>query len=95
MICQKHNEQGNLRPKRGNFPTPPYPFHTIHMDFIELNECQGSKYALVIIDVFPKWPEVYPVRKSSVAKSKPLDKSVRETALAEWMAKLLGYCFEQ
>uniref|UniRef100_A0A669ESG0 ribonuclease H n=1 Tax=Oreochromis niloticus TaxID=8128 RepID=A0A669ESG0_ORENI len=71
MICQKHNAQGNLRPRRGNFPTPPHPFHTIHMDFIELNECQGSKYALVIIDVFSKWPEIYPVKKAdaiSVAK---------------------------
>uniref|UniRef100_A0A669CE02 Gypsy retrotransposon integrase-like protein 1 n=1 Tax=Oreochromis niloticus TaxID=8128 RepID=A0A669CE02_ORENI len=71
MICQKHNAQGNLRPRRGNFPTPPHPFHTIHMDFIELNECQGSKYALVIIDVFSRWPEIYPVKKAdaiSVAK---------------------------
>uniref|UniRef100_A0A669AYP5 Gypsy retrotransposon integrase-like protein 1 n=1 Tax=Oreochromis niloticus TaxID=8128 RepID=A0A669AYP5_ORENI len=71
MTCQKHNTQGNLRPKRGHFPTPPHPFHTIHMDFIELNECQGSKYALVIIDVFSKWPEIYPVKKAdaiSVAK---------------------------
>lgn len=71
MICQKHNTQGNLRPKRGHFPTPSHPFHTIHMDFIELNECQGSKYALVIIDVFSRWPEIYPVKRAdaiSVAK---------------------------
>lgn len=71
MICQKHNAQGNLRPKRGHFPTPPHPFHTIHMDFIELNECQNLKYALVIIDVFSKWPEIYPVKRAdaiSVAK---------------------------
>lgn len=71
MICQKHNSQGNLRPKRGHFPTPPHPFHTIHMDFIELSESQGSKYALVIIDVFSKRPEIYPVKKAdaiSVAK---------------------------
>uniref|UniRef100_A0A669CCD9 ribonuclease H n=1 Tax=Oreochromis niloticus TaxID=8128 RepID=A0A669CCD9_ORENI len=71
MTCQRHNSQGNLRPRRGHFPTPPHPFHTIHMDFIELNECQGSKYALVIIDVLSKWPEIYPVKKAdaiSVAK---------------------------
>lgn len=71
MICQRHNAQGNLRPKRGHFPIPPHPFHTVHMDFIELNESQSSKYALVIIDVFSKWPEIYPVKKAdaiSVAK---------------------------
>ncbi|XP_019210800.1 uncharacterized protein LOC109199918 [Oreochromis niloticus] len=71
MICQKHNAQGNLRPKRGHFPTPPHPFHAIHMDFIQLHKHQQVEYALVIIDVFSKWPEIYPVKKAdaiSVAK---------------------------
>lgn len=64
MICQKHNAQGNLRPKRGHFPTPPHPFHTIHMDFIQLHKHQQLEYALVIIDVFSKWPEIYSVKKA-------------------------------
>nr|XP_024661405.1 uncharacterized protein LOC106675941 isoform X2 [Maylandia zebra] len=64
MICQKHNAQGNLRPQRGHFPTPPHPFHTIHMDFIQLN-------------------------KLTPFEIEPIDKSIRETTLAEWMAKLL------
>uniref|UniRef100_A0A669C837 ribonuclease H n=1 Tax=Oreochromis niloticus TaxID=8128 RepID=A0A669C837_ORENI len=71
MICQKHNAQGNLRPKRGQFPTPPHPFHTIHIDFIQLHKHQQVEYALVIIDVFSRWPEIYPVKKNdaiSVAK---------------------------
>lgn len=63
LICKKNNAQGRLRPRPGQFPEPPHPFHTIHMDFIELSEAQGVKYALVIIDVFSKWVEIYPVKK--------------------------------
>uniref|UniRef100_A0AAQ5X3D5 ribonuclease H n=1 Tax=Amphiprion ocellaris TaxID=80972 RepID=A0AAQ5X3D5_AMPOC len=64
MICLKHNSQGNTRPKRGRFPTPPHPFHTIHMDFIELTESREGKYALVIICAFSKWVEIYPLKKN-------------------------------
>ena len=53
-----------MRPKRGKFPTPPHPFHTIHMDFIELTQEGGAKYALVIICAFSKWVEIYPTKKA-------------------------------
>ncbi|XP_023808656.1 uncharacterized protein LOC101166204 isoform X1 [Oryzias latipes] len=60
VTCMRHNPQGNVRPKRGKFPEPPFPFHTIHMDFIELNKSKGLKYCLVIIDAFSKWVEIFP-----------------------------------
>ncbi|XP_032418982.1 protein NYNRIN-like [Xiphophorus hellerii] len=62
LICAKHNSQGNLRPRRGRFPNPQYPFQTIHMDFIELNKSEGKKYCLVIIDAFSKWIELFPTK---------------------------------
>ncbi|XP_048854188.1 uncharacterized protein LOC125721988 [Brienomyrus brachyistius] len=62
LICCKHNAQGNIRPKRGQFPTAEYPFQVVHMDFIELSWSQGKKYCLVIIDTFSKWVEIYPVK---------------------------------
>lgn len=62
LICAKHNAQGNMRPKRGKFPTPQYPFQVIHMDFIELNPSEGKKYCLVIIDAFSKWIELFPTK---------------------------------
>lgn len=64
MICMKHNSQGNTRPKRGQFPQPDHPFHTIHMDFIELTPSKEGKYALVVIDAFSKWVEIYPLKNS-------------------------------
>ncbi|KAM7410670.1 hypothetical protein PAMA_001893 [Pampus argenteus] len=62
LTCAKHNAQGNLRPRRGRFPTPQYPFQIIHMDFIELNKSEGKKYCLVIIDAFSKWIELFPTK---------------------------------
>lgn len=72
LTCAKHNPQGNLRPKRGQFPQPQYPFQAIHMDFIELNKCEGKKYCLVIVDAFTKWTEIFPTATPdalSVAKA--------------------------
>lgn len=72
MICTQHNAQGYLRPKRGSFPTPPYPFHTIHMDFIQLNKVFNLEYVLVVIDVLSKWVELFPCKKpdaETVAKA--------------------------
>lgn len=63
LICIKNNAQGAIRPKRGAFPPAPHPFHTIHMDFIQLNKVKGVEYCLVIIDAFSKWVEMFPTAK--------------------------------
>ncbi|XP_062405384.1 uncharacterized protein K02A2.6-like [Sardina pilchardus] len=67
IICIKHNSQGHARPKRGQFPTPPHPFHTIHMDFIQLNKVHNLEYVLVVIDVFSRWIELFPCRTPDAA----------------------------
>ncbi|KAJ0032917.1 hypothetical protein NQD34_000024 [Periophthalmus magnuspinnatus] len=72
LICAKHNPQGNLRPKRGSFPKPKYPFQEIHMDYIQLNKREGKQYCLVIIDAFSKWIELFPTKTAdalTVAKA--------------------------
>lgn len=33
-LCNRYHAQGALRPLRGHFPQPSYPFHTICMDFM-------------------------------------------------------------
>ena len=61
-----------MRPRRGQFPKPEYPFQEIQMDFIELNKCNNQKYCLVIIDVFSKWVEIFPCHSAdalTVAKA--------------------------
>ena len=72
LVCAKNNPQGNYKIKPGSFPKPTYPFEQIEMDFIELTKCEGKKYALVIIDKFSSWVEIFPVGHpdaTSVAKA--------------------------
>ncbi|XP_043987352.1 uncharacterized protein K02A2.6-like [Gambusia affinis] len=71
-VCVKYNSQGNIRPKRGRFPKPSYPFQTMHMDFIELSQSGPYKYCLVMIDAFSKWVEIVPAKHAdalTVAKA--------------------------
>ena len=71
-MCGKQNVQGRFRPRPGKMPNAQYPFHTICMDFIELNKCENKKYCLVIIDLYSKWIEVIPTTRNdaiTVAKA--------------------------
>ena len=80
VTCARHNPQGNIRPRRGAFPTPPYPFHTVHMDFIELSTCQQYKYCLVIIDAYSKWVEIIPTKNpDAITVAKALCKRIIPT----------------
>ena len=80
ITCAKHNSQGHIKPRRGAFPTQPYPFHTIHMDFIELSTCQQYKYCLVIIDAFSKWVEIIPTKHpDAITVAKALCKRIIPT----------------
>uniref|UniRef100_A0A3Q3ML23 ribonuclease H n=1 Tax=Mastacembelus armatus TaxID=205130 RepID=A0A3Q3ML23_9TELE len=77
LTCCKHNPQGNLRPKRGRFPNPDYPFQVIHMDFIELSQCQTYKYCVVLIDAYSKWVEIVPSKSAdALTVAKALCKSI-------------------
>ncbi|XP_036001825.1 uncharacterized protein LOC110368189 [Fundulus heteroclitus] len=71
-ICVRHNPQGNIRPKRGQFPEPQGPFEVMHMDFIELTQSGPYKYCLVMIDAFSNWVEIVPAKHTdalTVAKA--------------------------
>ena len=71
-MCGKQNVQGRFRPRPGKMPNAQYPFHTICMNFIELNKCENKKYCLVIIDLYSKWIEVIPTTRNdaiTVAKA--------------------------
>src|SRR4029434_1779417 len=79
-ICIRHNSQGNLRPKRGEFPKPDYPFQVIHMDYIQFSKTKGLEYCLVIIDVSSKWIEVFPSSTPDfLTVAKALCKRIRPT----------------
>lgn len=78
LICCKNNPQGNLRPKRGQFPKAEHPFQILHMDFIELTKSQNNyKYCLVIVDSFSKWVEIVPSKTAdAITVAKALCKSI-------------------
>ena len=66
-----------MRPKRGQFPKPEYPFQRLHMDFIELNRSGTYKYCLVLVDAFSKWVEIIPSAKAdAITVAKALCKSI-------------------
>ena len=56
LLC-KHTVGSNRKEPAGLTPTPPKPFHTIAMDF--KGPLKDSSYALVMLDLYSKWPEVY------------------------------------
>ena len=60
-VCLRHNAQDNIKPKGGKFPPTNASFEAMHMDFIELNQCERKKYCSVLIDPFTKWIELFPV----------------------------------
>lgn len=80
LTCIKNHSQGQVRLKRGKFPQPEYPFHEIHMDFIQLNKIRGVEYCLVIMDAFSKWVELFPCAKpDSLTVAKALCKRIIPT----------------
>lgn len=80
MTCIKNHAQGAMCPKRGAFPTPPHPFHTIHMDYIQLTKAKGVEYCLIIIDAFSKWVEMFTTAKpDSLTVAKALCKHIIPT----------------
>ena len=46
---------------------PGQPFDHLQMDFIELTPCEGKKYCLVAVDMFPKWVEVFHTGKADAS----------------------------
>ncbi|XP_042281469.1 uncharacterized protein LOC121906607 [Thunnus maccoyii] len=73
VVCGKQNVQGKLKPRSGRIPNAQIPFHTVCMDFIELNKCENKKYRLVIIDLYSKLIEVIStVRSDAITVAKAL-----------------------
>ena len=64
------------------------PFEHLQMDFIELDPCEGKKYALVIVDMFSKWVHIFPTVKAdaqAVAKALICDKKVSAETRLNWV----------
>jgi len=50
------------------------------MDYIELSQEQGVKYALVVICAFSKWTEIYPVKHTDAKTTASAATKIRKGA---------------
>ena len=59
---QKHTLFTNL---------PPYPFHTIHVDFVGpiYKSSKGNQYILTVKDAFSRWVEAFPLKEATAANA--------------------------
>ncbi|XP_029285792.1 protein NYNRIN-like isoform X1 [Cottoperca gobio] len=73
VVAQKHCEaclicitQNSGKPVKvqgtGAHPLPGGPFEHIMLDFIELSPSEGKKHCLVVVDMWSKWVEAFPVK---------------------------------
>ncbi|XP_034087457.1 protein NYNRIN-like [Gymnodraco acuticeps] len=83
VTAQKHCEaclicimQNSGRPVKvtgpGAHPPPTRPFEHLMLDFIELSPSEGKKHCLVVVDMWSKWVEAFPVKAqtaNAVAKA--------------------------
>ena len=72
VICATHNVGRGIPVTQAAHPPPDKPFDHLLIDFIELTPtAEGKKYSLVMVDMFSKWVEAYPMSKqdsTAVAK---------------------------
>ncbi|AAC59310.1 pol polyprotein, partial [Walleye epidermal hyperplasia virus 1] len=63
VVCLKHNPKYRKRKdKQGHRPLPGRPFSHLQVDFVHMSD-KKPMYALVIVDVLSKWPEVFSCNK--------------------------------
>ncbi|CAJ0940157.1 unnamed protein product [Ranitomeya imitator] len=62
LTCSKCNPERMKKVPTHHLASPLYPFQRIQIDHIQMPPSGGFEYALVVVDVFSGWPEVFPVR---------------------------------
>ncbi|KAJ1127606.1 hypothetical protein NDU88_006002 [Pleurodeles waltl] len=62
MVCAVHNAGKGTPTPPGHFAPPDLPFEAIQMDFIHIEPCNKLKYVLVVVCMFSKWIEAYPLK---------------------------------
>ena len=73
MVCATHNAGKAIHTSQAAHPPPERPFEHLMMDFVEFTPAEGKKYALVVVDMFSKWVEVFPAKhEKSYAATKTL-----------------------
>ena len=72
--CLQHNPK--LKRTKAHRPCPLGPLSQWQIDFVQMTDTTQPKYALVMVDVFSRWPEVFPTRNEKA--STVVDKLISE-----------------
>lgn len=65
MICATYNPGKGTPVPTGHFAPPDLPFEVLQMDFIEMERVDKLKYVLVMVCIFSRWVEAYPLRDNT------------------------------
>lgn len=61
LTCIRSNPNNPAKPKHQHLVYPTTPFTHLQVDFTHIPNTKGKQeYALVIVDMFSRWPEVFP-----------------------------------
>ncbi|CAJ0946168.1 unnamed protein product [Ranitomeya imitator] len=60
LTCGKFNPVRMEKVPTHHLAKPLYPFQRIQIDHIQTPPSGGFEYAIVVVDVFSGWPEVFP-----------------------------------
>ena len=80
--CQKNNQPAHKRPPPLDLPPKTTrAFQRVHFDLLQLPlMSDGFKYAIVFVDAFSKWCEIFPLKDKTAA-------SVAKATLQGWIAR--------
>ena len=81
MVCATHNAGKAIHTSQAAHPPPERPFEHLMMDFVEFTPAEGKKYALVVVDMFSKWVEVFPAKH---ANSHAITKALLTEIIPRW-----------
>ena len=63
LTFQSHNTGKIIKVAPGVAPLPFRPFEHLQLDFIQLPLSMGYQYIFVMVCLFSRWVEAFPVRK--------------------------------
>ncbi|GFU17363.1 retrovirus-related Pol polyprotein from transposon 412 [Nephila pilipes] len=65
LQCQRVKISRHTRSKIGKFEPPNSRFEHVHIDLEPVPPSEGFRFCLTCVDRFSKWPEAFPLIKSS------------------------------
>ncbi|XP_078519014.1 protein NYNRIN-like [Lissotriton helveticus] len=62
MVCAQYNVGKTAPVPKGHFQKPTMPFEALQIDYVEMPPTNKYRYILVVVCMYSKWIEAYPVK---------------------------------